>query len=140
LPPEALRLLWKTRKPVSAAQLRLGLDAWRALANPDPRPLAAIMRSHTPALPLLAPALHRHLRELPSAANGLSLTEELALTLMAEPLPDWGGTETPIRFPGKATSMCEIACSTWKARVRAFSSDAPASDPTLTRGRPGRIY
>ena len=34
-------------------------------------------------LPLLAPALHRHLRELPSALNGLSLTEELALTLLA---------------------------------------------------------
>jgi hypothetical protein len=92
LPPEALRMLWTTRKPVSAPQLRLGLDAWRALANPDPRPLAAIMRSGTPALPLLAPALHRHLRELPSAINGLSLTEELALTLMAEPLPQWGGT------------------------------------------------
>ena len=94
LPPEALRMLWTTRKPVSAAQLRLGLDAWRALANPDPRALAAIMRSDTPALPLLARALHRHLRELPSAANGLSLTEELALTLMAEPLPNWGGTVT----------------------------------------------
>ena len=92
LPPEALRILWKTRKPVSAAQLRLGLDAWRALVDPDPRPLAAIMRGNTPALPLLAPALHRHLRELPSAANGLSLTEELALTLMAEPPPDWGGS------------------------------------------------
>jgi hypothetical protein len=92
LPPEALRMLWKTRKPVSAAQLRLGLDAWRALVDPDPRPLAAIMRGNTPALPLLAPALHRHLRELPSAANGLSLTEELALTLMAEPPPDWGGS------------------------------------------------
>jgi hypothetical protein len=91
LPPEALRLLWTTRKPVSAAQLRLGLDAWRALANPDPRPLAAIMRSATPALPLLARALHRHLRELPSSTNGLSLTEEMALTLMAQPLPRWGG-------------------------------------------------
>jgi hypothetical protein len=92
LPPEALRMLWTTRKPVSTAQLRLGLEAWRALTNPDPRPLAAITRSNTPALPLLAPALHRHLRELPSSANGLSLTEELALTLMAKPLPRWGGT------------------------------------------------
>ncbi|MBV8840310.1 MAG: hypothetical protein JO000_27555 [Alphaproteobacteria bacterium] len=91
LPPEALRLLWMTRKPVSAAQLRLGLDAWRALANPDPRPLAAIMRSATPTLPLLAPALHRHLRELPSSTNGLSLTEAMALTLMAQPLARWGG-------------------------------------------------
>ena len=92
LPPEALRMLWTSRKPVSPAQLQLGLDTWCALADPDPRPLAAIMRSDTPAMPLLAPALHRHLRELPSIVNGLSLTEELALTLMAEPLPHWGGT------------------------------------------------
>jgi len=94
LPPEALRLLWTTRKPVSAAQLQLGVDAWRALVNPDPRPLAAIMRSDTPALPLLARALHRHLRELPSSTNGLSLTEQMALTLMAEPPSRWGGTVT----------------------------------------------
>ncbi|HET7887303.1 MAG TPA: hypothetical protein VFL62_13830 [Bradyrhizobium sp.] len=91
LPPEALRMLWATRKSVSAAQLQLGLAAWRALASPDPRPLAAIMRGGTRALPLLARALHRHLRELPSLANGLSLTEQLALTLMAEPLPHWDG-------------------------------------------------
>lgn len=92
LPPEALRMLWATRKPVSAAQLQLGLDAWRALANPNPRPLAAIMRSNAPALPLLARALHRHLRELPSTVNGLSLTEELALALMAKPPPQWDGS------------------------------------------------
>ena len=92
LPPEALRMLWTTRKPVSAAQLQLGLEAWHALTNPDPRYLAAIVRNGTPALPLLGPALHRHLRELPSNVNGLSLTEELALTLMAEPPPDWDGT------------------------------------------------
>jgi hypothetical protein len=64
--------------------LKLGLDAWRALVNPDPRELAAIMRSGTPALPLLANALHRHLRELPSSVNGLSFTEEMALQLLAE--------------------------------------------------------
>lgn len=54
LPPEALRLLWATRRPISAAQLSLGLDAWHALANPDPRPLAAIMRGDTAAMPFLA--------------------------------------------------------------------------------------
>jgi hypothetical protein len=84
LPPEALRMLWNTRKPAGPAQLQLGLNAWRALANPDPRSLAAIMRSETPALPLLARALHRHLRELPSTVNGLSFTEEMALTLLAQ--------------------------------------------------------
>jgi hypothetical protein len=84
LPPEALRLLWRTREAAGSSTLELGRDAWLALANPDPRALAAIMRSGTPALPLLAAALHRHLRELPSSSNGLSLTEQLALELLAE--------------------------------------------------------
>lgn len=84
LPPEALRMLWTTRKPATPAVLKLGLHAWRALVNSDPRALAAIMRSATPALPLLANALHRHLRELPSSVNGLSFTEEMALQLLAE--------------------------------------------------------
>jgi len=84
LPPEALRMLWTTRKPATPAMLKLGLDAWRALVNPDPRGLAAIMRSGTPVLPLLGNALHRHLRELPSSAHGLSFTEEMALQLLAE--------------------------------------------------------
>ncbi len=84
LPPEALRMLWTTRKPATPEMLTLGLNAWRALTNPDPRALAAIMRSGTSVLPLLAKALHRHLRELPSSVNGLSLTEEMALQLIAE--------------------------------------------------------
>ena len=84
LPPEALRMLWRTRRLADAAELQLGLAAWRALASADPRALAAIMRAGTPALPLLAAALHRHLRELPSAGHGLSATEEMALKLLAE--------------------------------------------------------
>jgi hypothetical protein len=84
LPPEALRMLWTTRKPATPAVLKLGLEAWRALVNPDPRTLASIMRGATPALPLLANALHRHLRELPSSVNGLSFTEKMALQLLAE--------------------------------------------------------
>jgi hypothetical protein len=84
LPPEALRLLWEQRHPVTTAQLSISLAAWKALASADPRALAAIMRSGTPDLPLLAPALHRHLRELPSIENGLGLTQQLALTMLAE--------------------------------------------------------
>jgi hypothetical protein len=89
LPPEALRLLWRSRKPVKPAQLMLGNDAWNALASDDPRPLAALARSGTPALPIMALALHRHLCELPSVENGLSLTEHLVLQVLAE-----GGTFT----------------------------------------------
>jgi hypothetical protein len=84
LPPEALRMLWPTREPVREAQLALGRQVWNALALPDPRPLAAIARSGTPALPIMAPALLRHLRELPDIRDGLSLIERLILQIMVE--------------------------------------------------------
>lgn len=84
LPPESLRMLWAERRPATPDALRTGRDAWHALTSPDPRTLARIMRGGTPALPLLANALHRHLRELPSHINGLSLTEEIVLQLLAE--------------------------------------------------------
>ncbi len=84
LSPAALREVWEWRTLAGDDQLALGLRAWLALCNDDPRPLAAIVREGTPALPLLGPALHRHLRELPSIENGLSFTEQMALTLLAE--------------------------------------------------------
>jgi Domain of unknown function (DUF1835) len=84
LPPEALRLLWPRRKPVTHAQLALGKEAWTALSSDDPLPLAALVRSGTPALPIMAPALHRHLRELPSVENGLRLSEQLILRILCE--------------------------------------------------------
>jgi hypothetical protein len=90
LPAEALRLLWQRRKPITSAQLQLGSDAWNALASDDPRQLAAIARSGTPALPIMAPALHRHLRELPSVENGLGLTGQLILQIVSEGTADEG--------------------------------------------------
>jgi hypothetical protein len=83
LPPEALRLLWPTRKPITSAQLSLGQDVWLALSLADPRPLATLARSGTPALPMMAPALLRHLNELPSVANGLRLSEQLLLEILS---------------------------------------------------------
>jgi hypothetical protein len=84
LPPEALRMLWSTRKPVSDAQLALGDEVWNALASPDPRRLAALARSGTPALAVMAPALLRQLCELPDARSGMSFTERLILQILAE--------------------------------------------------------
>ena len=84
LPAEALRLLWPSRKPVTSAQLALGNEVWDALASDDPRHLAALARSGTPALPIMAPALHRHLRELPSVETGLNLTERLTLEVLSD--------------------------------------------------------
>jgi hypothetical protein len=84
LPPEGLRLLWSTRSAVTPAQLSLGNDAWIALNSDSPERLGALARSGTPALPIMAPALHRHLRELPSIENGLSLTEHLVLQILSQ--------------------------------------------------------
>lgn len=84
LPPESLRLLWASRRPVTPGQLSLGAAAWQALSSPDPQALATIATSGTPDLPVLAPALHRHLRELPSIEHGLSLTEALILRILAD--------------------------------------------------------
>lgn len=84
LPAEALRLLWPTRQPVTPAQLALGAGSWAALGSDDPRRLAALARSGTPMLPLLAPALHRHLRELPAIETGLGLTQRLVLEILAD--------------------------------------------------------
>jgi hypothetical protein len=78
-----LRQLWETRSDVTAGQLALGRDVWAALTSADPRPLAAIAATGTPALPLLAAALRRHLAELPGVGHGLSRTQWLLLSQVA---------------------------------------------------------
>lgn len=84
LPPEALRLLWEQRIPVPPAALLQGAAAWRALRAGDPTTLAGLAAEGLPALPALAPALRRHLQELPGLEDGLGLTERLVLQLLAE--------------------------------------------------------
>jgi hypothetical protein len=56
LPSEALRMFWSHRRPLTPDQLALGSDAWNAFSSDDPRHLAAIFRTGTPALPIMAPA------------------------------------------------------------------------------------
>jgi hypothetical protein len=83
LPPEAMWLLWNRREVIDAERLSVGAAAWAALTSEDPRALAAIARTRTPALPHLGPAVHRHLQELPSSVNGLSLTQSLLLQILS---------------------------------------------------------
>jgi hypothetical protein len=84
LAPEVIRLLWDRRQPVTAEHAALGVRVWSALTCASPEPLFAIASAGTPALPAMAGAILRHLQELPSTASGLSLTEQLALDLLAE--------------------------------------------------------
>jgi hypothetical protein len=107
LPPEAMWLLWKRREVIDVERLSVGAAAWAALTSADPRALAAIARTRTPALPHLAPAVHRHLQELPSTVNGLSLTQSLLLQILAREPANVGdlwrlsqGTLEPMPFLG----------------------------------------
>lgn len=89
LAPELLAWLWKKRAPVGKAQLELGSRVWEAITAPTPEPLYGIARAGTPEVPLMAPALLRHLRELPARQTGLGLTERLALEIVRDggPMP-----------------------------------------------------
>ena len=84
MPPEALSLLWKQRKPVTPRQLQAGLAVWASLRADDPRPLATMGRAGMGDFPQLAGAVRRHCQELPWTGDGLSLTERLILQLLAE--------------------------------------------------------
>ena len=84
LDPPALAALWPERKAVTPEQLALGHAIWMALRRSDPMGLQAIAATGTPALPIAAPALRRHLQELPGTTDGLSLTQRLVLGFLAE--------------------------------------------------------
>ena len=84
LGPAALAGLWPARKLVTPDQITLGQAIWSALRQPNPSELQTIAQTGTPALPIAAGALWRHLRELPGVADGLSLTQRLVLTILAE--------------------------------------------------------
>jgi len=84
LPPEALLLLWRARRPLGRGELALGARVWAALRQPDPGTLAAIAREDDQHLSDMRPALRRHLRELPWLGDGLSLTERLTLRIVRD--------------------------------------------------------
>jgi uncharacterized protein DUF1835 len=138
LPPEAMRLLWRRREPVGTAGLSLAADAWAGLTSDDPRRLAALTQADTRALPHLAPALHRHLRELPSLGNGLSLTEHLTLQMLDETPMTIGelfqalyaGRE-PLPFLGD-TSYLHIVNEMGRAAQPVFTRE-PAEHPFRVR-------
>ena len=83
LSPAALRTLWEDRVEVTTDMLALGKRVWDALRQPSPTALMETVRS-SDALPAMGRAVRRHLMELPWLQGGLSLTERLALQLIAE--------------------------------------------------------
>lgn len=98
LSPPALRRLFEARAPVTADQVALAEAAWAAYTAPEPDALVALLTRLTetetvtetvtagappatpgPPLPFLGAALVRHAQEFPWQAEGLSLSQWLAL-------------------------------------------------------------
>src|SRR5690349_3478854 len=76
LEPSEVAALFDMRRPVTDSQIALATRAWGAYRSADPRAIEALLNTDTSVLPFLARALHRHLEEFPSAANGLSRSEQ----------------------------------------------------------------
>jgi hypothetical protein len=91
LTPQQLATLPPQRRPITAAQIELGREAWNRYRSPDPLPLIEWWRGDTSALPYLEGALRRHFEDFPSARDGLSRSERQILSAVEaghEAFPD----------------------------------------------------
>lgn len=84
LPAEAMRVLWNDFRDVSEHELQAGKAAWSAITDASPEALAEFVSSDSPLLPVMRRALKRHLQELPSVSNGLGLSEQETLRILAD--------------------------------------------------------
>lgn len=91
LTPSQLASLVGTEAEITVEQLNIASDIWAAYRAPDPAALAHLAGSAIPGLPYLGEALRRFVQEYPWTRDGLSLTERLALTALAD------GADTPGR-------------------------------------------
>ena len=138
LPPQALRLLWDDFEDVTKAQLILGKQVWHAITSPSPEALMEIAKAGTPAVPTMGPALARHIRELPSVRNGLSMAEELTLQVLSHK-----GAMTAARlfgsYMGQEVRPFMGDTSFWKLVSRLSSCDEPALTVDGRRARPEEV-
>ncbi|WP_226455162.1 DUF1835 domain-containing protein [Pseudomonas sp. AF03-9] len=91
LAPDLLAWLWPQRRLIDEQAVQLAKQAWAAYCDSSPIKWAQLAHGTHPALPFLAPALLRQLQELPGARDGLSLTERLTLSYLAEAGPKPAG-------------------------------------------------
>jgi hypothetical protein len=86
-----LASLADTRLAVGETQYRAAQAAWSAFTSPNPTDIERFIATDTSALSFIATALRRHLEQFPSAENGLSRTEQQALSVLRERGPLSGG-------------------------------------------------
>ena len=84
LAPDVLAWLWPQRRTLGKDAVVLAREAWTAYTAADPGDWSRLAAENHPTLPFLGPALARQLQELPGAGDGLSLTQRLALRILAD--------------------------------------------------------
>lgn len=110
--PEVLARLFEARRRVTVPELKLAGYLWELWCAPDPRPLEALSiilddperKPDGVCLPYLAPAIRRHLANLPGVRDGLSMTERFALRAVAD------GAETERAI---FASLCAQEAAAW---------------------------
>lgn len=74
--------LFKYEMPVTKRHLTLASTSWAAFRSDSPIPLVNLLDTDISSLPFLKQAIIRLLEEYPSTYNGLSRTEQQALTII----------------------------------------------------------
>ena len=85
LSPTAIRGLTRQERPVDAPMLQQALRAWRAFTADQPGGLTEFVAcADSKALPFMSAALTRHCAQFPGIHSGLSRTESILLSRLAE--------------------------------------------------------
>ncbi len=83
LPPEALRVLWDTRKKVTIEQIATAKTLWSAFCSSTPTKLIEIYNSIDMTMyPNIKKVIFRHLQELPNSTSKLGLTQSLTVQVL----------------------------------------------------------
>jgi hypothetical protein len=123
LDPADVAALFKLRRPVDEAQIQLGARAWEAFRAADPRAIESLLHTDTSALPFLGRALRRHLEEYPSAANGLSRSEQRVMEQAID-----GPVDLHVAWPGavEGERWFYLTDTSFADRTQGLAATAPA--------------
>jgi hypothetical protein len=92
LPPEALRLLWQLKQPVSVSQCEEANKHWQAYTSSDPKVFHEYVHGMTDtALPYFKNAALRQLKEQPLSDGQLPMTQALTVELLKTEGPQKAG-------------------------------------------------
>lgn len=130
--PEALRLLWQQRQPVTPDQIAMGARVWRAVCAGIPTKLYAMAQESNPPLTHMPRALRWHLEMLPNAGNGLSSVERRTLEILNCDGPMSAGALFSLHNY-EADPLPTLGDLTWYSIAQGlFEADTPAIDYHIT--------